>query len=368
LAKKAIKGGYLPVFVFSSSIDEVPAIKRDLEDIGAKIELIPSSGKYDIAKSIFQLYRKYKPTIVHTHFVNYIILITAVYSKVSGAKHFTSFQSLISDITAKEYRVRKGIVKSLAIKLFYRILLCFSENIFATKPIDMQFIDFVGCNSNKIVNNLFLGVDCTVNTEAKETLRKKLSLPLDKVLLCNISAIEYIKGIDVWLKAVNLLIYKYNEKDFVFCHIGGLRSDSQINIDYRESLYTLVQELNISDNVLWLGHLDNIDSLGEILSAFDIYVHPSRMEGLGVANMEAATQSLPIVGSNIGGIPLIVHDGINGFLFESENSEQLAECLYKLITDENLRVKMGIESFRIVNKDFNIDLQTDKLLNYYLNR
>ena len=163
---------------------------------------------------------------------------------------------------------------------------------------------------------------------------------------------------------MSILKNEFKMNNFIFCHFGGLRNNDEHSKNYKEYIFKLANELNVNDVIVWLGHRNDI---GDIMSAFDIYVHPSRMEGIGLANMEAATQSLPIVGSDIGGIPEIVIDGVNGFLFESDNAEQLAEGIYKLMKDMNLREKMGKESLMIVNKNFNIDVQTNKLVNYYFN-
>ncbi len=60
----------------------------------------------------------------------------------------------------------------------------------------------------------------------------------------------------------------------------------------------------------------------------------------------------PVVGTNVGGIPEIIRDGENGYLFENENSEDLKEKLQKLISDSKLREKMGDKSIEILKSKF----------------
>jgi len=86
---------------------------------------------------------------------------------------------------------------------------------------------------------------------------------------------------------------------------------------------------------------------------------------MGSANLEAATQSLPIVASNVGGIPEIVFNGINGFLFTSEDSMEFAKHIVVLMKDQSLRERMGTESFRIVNEWFNFEKQINTLMSEY---
>ncbi|MDR1698482.1 MAG: glycosyltransferase family 4 protein [Prevotellaceae bacterium] len=224
-------------------------------------------------------------------------------------------------------------------------------------------MDFAAIKRNNKVQKLYLGVEIRKNEHTKTELQQFLHLPQNKILLCNISAFEPVKGIDILCKAVAILKNNYKLTNFACCHLGGLRAENEKNRDYRQGIYDLCKELDIESEMIFLGHRNDI---GKILSAFDVYVHPSRMEGLGLVNVEAGIQSLPLIGSNTGGIHEIIHNNENGFLFESENTEQLAEYLYKLIADEKLRKIMGTKSFEIVNKNFNIETQTEKLMEYYL--
>ncbi|MEI7503758.1 MAG: glycosyltransferase family 4 protein [Paludibacter sp.] len=362
LARKLVALGYLPVFVFTDSISLVPLIATDLEAIGAQIELIPTKGNKQLITAYWHLYTKYKPLVVHTHFVEFSKIATALFSLLFGSKHFTSFHSTISLLPATDYQKKKGLIKRVSLLFFYKLLLLCSNRIFTvSEAIKDQFLDFASSHSSKI-QKLYLGVDLKKNEKTQTELRSYLQLPQDIVLLCNISAFEPIKGLDIMCKAVFILKNKYKVQNFKFCHLGGLRSEDNISKTYRDSIYALAKELDIENEINWLGHRNDI---GDIVSAFDIYVHPSRMEGLGVANMEAATQSLPIVGTNVGGIPEIVLNGVNGYLFESENAEQLAECIFKLIKDKALREKMGEASYKIVSENFSIEKQTDALIDYY---
>jgi glycosyltransferase involved in cell wall biosynthesis len=362
LASVLKEKGFDSVFVFCDSI-EVQSIIDDLIAGGVTFELISSKNKITILRDIVKLFLKYKPAVVHAHFENFIQLLTAVLSLIFRSKYFISFHSLLSLMTIKEYRKKKGLVKQVVLKSYYRFIIAVSENVFCiSNAIKSQFSSFSGSKSEKI-QCLYLGVKLKPNKHSKTKLRSFLSLPEDSVLLCNVSAIEHIKGLDILLKAVYILKKQYNLSDFKCCHIGGLRSEIIKNVYYRDILLQQVKELNLENEILWLGHRNDIN---EILSAFDIYVHPSRLEGLSVSIMEACSQSLPAVGARVGGIPEIIHHDNNGFLFSAESAEELAAFLNELINDKELREKMGKESFKLVEENFNIETQTKLLANNYL--
>ncbi len=359
LAEKMIMQGYIPVFVFTDTMDGMPAIQRDLENIGAIVELILSHGKLAQTKAVWRLYKRYRPAIAHTHFVNYLKLITLFLSSWFGAKHFTTCHSQIGVMPFETYREKKGIVKAYCLRLFYQLIARKSCKVFTiSQMIRKQYVDYAGYEP-KNLTNLYLGVNTNPSKRDKQAIRTELNLPQDAIVLCNISAKEYIKGIDTLLRALALI----QDKKVILVHIGGLRADNAENRAYEQSLYTLADELAVTDRVVWLGRRTDI---AEIMPAFDIYVHPSRSEGLGMVNMEAAVERIPLIGTRIGGIPEVIHDGENGYLCEVNNATDLAEKLDNLIQDEYLREQMGEKSRELLLREFDVDKQTNKLLNYYL--
>ena len=90
-----------------------------------------------------------------------------------------------------------------------------------------------------------------------------------------------------------------------------------------------------------IGELTNVelvgwvDNLGSYLASFDLFVFPSRREALGSSLLDALQFGLPIVASNVGGIPDVVENGANGRLIEPGNAEQLVEALESLLADED---------------------------------
>ena len=91
-------------------------------------------------------------------------------------------------------------------------------------------------------------------------------------------------------------------------------------------------------NVIFTGFVDNV---GDYLAAFDLFILPSRREGLGSILLDAMAQQLPIVATRVGGIPDIVHDGQNGLLIDSERPDQLLAAITGLIASPELRADMG---------------------------
>lgn len=102
----------------------------------------------------------------------------------------------------------------------------------------------------------------------------------------------------------------------------------------------------------------------EIVPVFEnslFFVLASRSEGMGRVLIEAMASGKPLIGSKVGGIPSLVKDGINGFLFDSENIEMLADRMRSLLNDRNLLNVMGHESLNMAREKYS----TAKYVEYY---
>lgn len=97
------------------------------------------------------------------------------------------------------------------------------------------------------------------------------------------------------------------------------------------------QEIGELTNIELVGWVDNV---GDYLSALDLFVYPSLHEALGSALLDAMQCGLPIVATNVGGIPDIVEDGVNGKLVEPENAAQLQEGIEWVLSDDAAMAQM----------------------------
>jgi len=91
-------------------------------------------------------------------------------------------------------------------------------------------------------------------------------------------------------------------------------------------------------NLSFAGFVGNV---GDYLAAFDIFVLPSRREGIGSILFDAMEHSLPLVVTPVGGVPRIVFEDQNGFLIDVDRPEQLADRIVRLKGDPRLRERMG---------------------------
>lgn len=353
VTKQATANGYTNVCVYTDTMEHMPQLQSDIENAGGIVELVRSSN---LLRDIWTLYRKYHPVIVDTHFIDKVKLWTCVLSLLFGAKHYTHMHSLLGE-DIHEYVKKKGYIKRILLGMHYWSMTKLSQRVFCiSQAITQQYRKWsYGVCTN--VETLYIGTQLTTPSYAREDARKLLQLPCDRTIITNISAIEHIKGIDTILQAVALL--RQREIEVFFAHIGGLRSNTLEQQQYADSLKQLAVELGVENNVIWLGRRSDVQ---DILPMADVYIHPSRSEGLGSVLLEASVAGLPLVGSRVGGIPEIVHDGINGLLIDTGNPLQLADAIEQVLLKKQ---SYGEQAKKLVWQIFDQIKQARKLLNLY---
>ncbi len=98
------------------------------------------------------------------------------------------------------------------------------------------------------------------------------------------------------------------------------------------------RELGVYDDVRFLGKQDPVE---EILSIADIFLMPSGSETFGLAALEAMACNVPVVASNVGGLPELVVDGETGFLCELDDIDAFTDRCRRLLTDARLQTEMA---------------------------
>lgn len=109
--------------------------------------------------------------------------------------------------------------------------------------------------------------------------------------------------------------------------------------------------LGIGHRVHFLGFRKD---LVRCLCCVDVVAHPAKLEGLGVSLLQAAAAGVPIVATATGGIPEIVHHGVNGYLVPVGDSKGLTRRIVSLLNKPELARHLGSAGRKIANKSFSI--------------
>lgn len=173
------------------------------------------------------------------------------------------------------------------------------------------------------------------------------------VHLITVANISRYKGLDLVIKSISKFPVELQKK--IVYHIVGAIKD----ISYYEELKELYNSQNCKFIIKYEGLQKDVY---KFLLQSDIFILPSREEGFGLVLLEAMDCSLPLIGSTVGGIPEIIKDGYNGYIFKKNNPNDLEGKLKKLIENPAIREEFAVNSKNRVNY-FLIDQTVQKYLN-----
>lgn len=160
----------------------------------------------------------------------------------------------------------------------------------------------------------------------RDAVRKALGVPEPALLVLAVAQLMHRKGIDVLLAAAARL----GDPRLVFA-IAGEGPEAR-------ALRQLADQLKLGDAVLWLGRRQDV---GDLLAACDVFVLPSRAEGLGVAALEALGAARPVVATRVGGLADLIVDGESGLLVPPEDVAALAAAIARMRDDAALRERIA---------------------------
>jgi len=180
---------------------------------------------------------------------------------------------------------------------------------------------------------------------------------------------DYEFGKTVHLTFVGRL-HEQKGLDTLFKSFARLLNDTQSNIclrlvgdgPLRGELTSLAKELKIEDKVVFIGKSDNVYPY---LKETDIFILPSRAEGMSNALLEAMTFGLPVVTSNIPGNAMLIQDQKNGLLFEVENVDSMVNSVKRYLTDSDLRQRMGRSARKTVEEQYSLESVADRYIALY---
>lgn len=185
-------------------------------------------------------------------------------------------------------------------------------------------------------------------TGERSSLRSEYAVSDHQVVISFLGSVSLRKGFDLLAK----VFWKIREQypDWCLWIIGPYTKTDNQNIDDREVQASL-DELKKLPNVRLWGRMDDRKQLATLLALSDLFVFPSRKEGMGIAPMEAMAAGVPVIISRIPGVTDLANvEGETGLYIEVDNSESLQSAMIKLGTNAQLRQKMGTAAHqRIVN-------------------
>jgi glycosyltransferase involved in cell wall biosynthesis len=215
-------------------------------------------------------------------------------------------------------------------------------------------------SGRKDVEIIPMGINPDFFTKSSDVkvLRNKFEIEGESILFVG-RLIDW-KGIDDLISAVPKILKKYPKTKLLLVGAGPLK----------EKLIKLSKRLDITNNTLFMGEV-NQEELPKYYSLADVFVLPSSVnnrgetEGLGVVLLEAMACEVPVVGSNVGGIPDIIRNEETGLLSNQKDPDDLAQKITRLLSDDDLRKRVVKNGLKFVKENFSWEVIANSFIRIY---
>jgi glycosyltransferase involved in cell wall biosynthesis len=168
-------------------------------------------------------------------------------------------------------------------------------------------------------------------TDPLKTIQGSIKDP--NLLVC-VGRVTLSKGQDILVKAISLL--KDRNPDLRVEIIGKLTQRE----GYQKFVQEMVQELGVAEFCIFTGALSH-DEVLEHMARARCTVFPTRSEAFGLVNMESMAVGTPVIASNVGGIPEVIRDGVDGLLVPVDDPDRLAEAIGRILADDLLHDRLS---------------------------
>lgn len=294
--------------------------------------------------AVYRLYRlidQLKPQIVHTHLyeagiwgglvgklAGVPVVVTTEHSIALPKRRHLPLEPLVNHFTDKRIAVSEEIRQ------------CYIKN-HGVSPERIIIIP------NAVDVERFSGLN------SRNRLRTQLGVNASSPLVGTVARLVQPKRLDRLLEAARMVCDAVPQARFLIIGDGPLR----------EELEGQAMQLDLTPE--YVRFLGNRLDIPELLSALDIFVLSSEMEGIPVALLEAMAASRPVVATRVGGIPQVIQDGYNGLLISPDDPAGLAKAILALTEDSTLRESVAREGYRTVEKRFSSTAVAQRIIELY---
>jgi glycosyltransferase involved in cell wall biosynthesis len=314
---------------------DVFLITNNLEETysGVDVEVLPFKGKRGYFLNLFALcriLRRKKPDILHVHYatgygtLGHLVHYHPAVLSVWGSDVFDSYDS------------------SNFVRFIVKWNLKYYDAICCTSKALVRRVNQICPNVSEIFISPFC-VDCK-----KFSPRQKVYEDREKaIIIGTVKNLEFVYGIDILIKAFSIVSHSCDGMNLSLAIVGSGSSENELR--------KLAVELGVENKVSFLGALPH-SKVPDFLRNIDIFCNLSRQESFGVSVIEASACELPVIASNVGGLPEVVVNGKTGMLVPKEDVLASAEAIRKMIVEPDLARSMGKLGRGFVLENYSIDV------------
>lgn len=318
-------------------------MEKEFLSIGAKLLTLNIRTKseldpriYFALKPLTQYIRDNNIDLIHSH-TRITQVMSALLKKKTGRPYLATCH---------------GFFKT---RLSRKLVPCWGDRVIAiSRAVESHLADDFNVPKEKIAL-IESGIDLDEFSLVDETMkvehRRRFDLG-DEPVIGMVARLSNVKGQDVLIEAMKKIAVHISDVKLLLVGNGKMEG----------MLRDMVERFGLSGHVRFFSV---VNKTYEMLSLFDIFVMPSRQEGLGLSIMEAQAAGLPVVASRVGGIPSLIENGKTGMLVEPEDSDALADVIIELFQDRTRLKEIGLAGREFIMQHYSSDKMIDKTEGLY---
>ncbi len=344
LASSAQEAGHAPVLVYGvpgklSAMCKGRGI-RTIQLSGLQRDLKPS-GELSAFFQLFRILKEEHPDVIHVNSSKGGLALLA--GRIRGVRRilFTAHGWAFNEDRSRLQKKILRFVYTITVLLSHTTI-CVSEAV--RRDIEIPLLK----NKLRVIRNGIESTSLLSRDDARHVFRSDAS----GVWIGMTAELHPTKRIDDAIRAVAKL-----KNEFPTLSLTVMGEGEQ-----RQELEELTQELKLEERVFLPGFVADAPRL---LPAFDVFLMPSRTEALGYAVIEAGYAGLPVIASNVGGLPEVIEHEKTGLLVPAENPDALADAMRALLSNPERAKQYGTALKTYVEKEFSKDRMVQETLALY---
>lgn len=323
---------------FSQKIVIIPELKREINLISDLAALI----------RLYFLFRRRNFDIVHTHTAK-----AGALGRIAAS--LAGKPIIIHTLHGHNFYGYFRPVLSKIIIVIERFVSHFTDKIIVLTELEKKdLLRFKIAEAEKI-RLIYPGLELDRYTQAnvgKVSMRQNFNIAPDEKVVGMVCRLESIKGPEYFVEAAGVVAKQFSKVKFIMVGEGSLR----------QRLEEQVKEARLQNKFIFTGWREDIV---EILSILDILVLPSLNEAVGMILIEAQSLGVPVVATNVGGIPEVIRDNQTGILVPPANPHSLAQAINQLLADEQKRCDMAQAARIWIRDKFKAQDMVDRISDLY---
>jgi len=304
--------------------------------------------KWNTLVRLIHIVRKNQPSIVHCHGFR-----AGLYGRIA-AKWVSSHTKTLLTVHGFHFFYYRNPLKKKIFIWLERLMRLLTDHVIAVSQTDWQHLlecKLISSETSQVILN---GISpAHVTAFEKDTVRFRLHLSEHKrPIIATVARLHYQKGMSYFLNAIPPILKLFPDACFLVVGDGPEQG----------KLLQIARNLNILQNVQFLGNRQDVD---DILSILDIFVLASLWEGLPLSLLEAMRAGIPIVATDVDGNRDVIEDGISGLLVPPKNGEALAQAVIKILHTPSLTKNLVEKAKTRLQTDFSLENMLQKTQQIY---